>query len=114
MDTQEKPATTAPTPFPAPWAAQTAPAAPTPESASVVVDAADPAPTLFAEAKEVVEVADELVDTVTATVPKAFKLRIDNFREITFKAGVQEMERAHAAHWYSHANGVRIYDPKKS
>ena len=59
-------------------------------------------------------VAGELVDMVTATVPKAFILRLDHFREIQFKAGVQEMERAHADHWYSKANGVTIYAPNKA
>ena len=59
-----------------------------------------------------VEVASELVDTVTVTVPKAFKLRVDNFRELEIKAGIQEMERQHADHWYSVANGVQVYKAK--
>lgn len=69
----------------------------------------------FAPSTELVtkpeSVAGEVVDMVTVTVPKAFKLRIDHFREFDFKAGVQEMERSVAEHWYSKANGITIYEP---
>ena len=85
------------TKVPPPWAAQDAPAP-------------DPAPTIV---DKVEKIEAELVDMVTVTVPKAFKLRIDSFRELVIKAGVQEMERLHAEHWYSVANGVTVYDPKK-
>lgn len=51
----------------------------------------------------------EFVDMVTVVAPRAFKLRLDHFRELDIKAGVQEMERAHADHWYSKANGLTIY-----
>ena len=81
-----------------------------PVVATPVLEAAKPdAPAL--EAKTV-EVASELVDTVTVTVPKAFNLRLDNHRVIAFPAGVQEMERQHAEHWYSKAWGVVIYKAK--
>lgn len=59
--------------------------------------------------EKVEAVVAEAVDTVTVTVPKAFKLMLDHFHVKEFKAGVQEMERAHAEHWYSKANGVVIY-----
>jgi hypothetical protein len=49
---------------------------------------------------------------VTVTAPRGFKLRIDNFHEKQVYPGVQEMERCHAEHWYSIANGVTIYNPK--
>lgn len=49
---------------------------------------------------------------VTATVPKAFKLRIDNHVIVDYKPGVQEMPLSHAEHWYSKANGVQVYNPK--
>lgn len=61
--------------------------------------------------EEIREVVGEVVEMVTVTVPKAFKLRIDNFRELNIKAGVQEMEAELANHWYSKANGVEIYKP---
>lgn len=53
------------------------------------------------------EVADEV--TVTVTVAKAFKLRIDHHSIFDYQPGVQEMPLSHADHWYSKANGVKIY-----
>jgi len=50
-------------------------------------------------------------DEVTVTVPKAFKLRISAELLVEYRAGVQQMPRVHAEHWYSKANGVSIYDP---
>lgn len=58
------------------------------------------------------EVVGELVDMVTVTVPKDYILRPEHHTELKFKAGVQQMERKLAEHWYSVANGVEIYDPK--
>lgn len=52
--------------------------------------------------------------TVTVTVPKAFKLRIDNATELAIPAGIQEMDPAHAEHWYAKANGVVIYQPAEA
>ena len=78
----------------------------TPQSAEV---AATLPPPVLTPTVDSVEVADELIDMVTVTVPRPFKLRVDNFREVTVPAGVQEMERELAEHWYSVANGVRIY-----
>lgn len=49
---------------------------------------------------------------VTVTVPKAFKLQSDLGAVHEYKAGVQEMDREHAEHWYAKANGVEIYQPK--
>jgi hypothetical protein len=91
------------------------PAQTTPPAAATGVPATPKSPTPPvppAATAPVVEVADELVDTVTVTVPKAFKLRLDGHKELSFKAGVQEMEREHAEHWYSKANGVNIYKAK--
>ena len=58
-----------------------------------------------------VKLAGEVVDYVTVTVPKAFKLRLDHFREVNIPAGIQEIEREWAEHWYSKANGVVVYQP---
>jgi len=58
------------------------------------------------------KVEGEVVDMVTVTVPKGYKLRIDSHRELTVNAGVQQMERSLAEHWYSKANKVEIYNPK--
>lgn len=58
---------------------------------------------------EVEKVEVEVVEFVTVTVPRAFKLRTGVHVEREFKAGVQEMERELAEHWYSVANGVTIY-----
>jgi hypothetical protein len=51
--------------------------------------------------------------TVTVVVPKAYVLRLDDNSELRIPAGVQEMNPAHAAHWYSEANGVSVYKPNK-
>lgn len=115
MATKKETAASEATPFPAPWAAQGAAAALDPiAQATDPIAPEDKQPETAPAVIPTVEVADELVDTVTATVPKAFILRLDHFREIAFKAGVQEMERAHAEHWYSLANGVQVYKPAKS
>lgn len=53
-------------------------------------------------------------DKVTVTVPNGFELTIDHNTTITIKPGIQEMEKSHADHWYSIANGVVIYEPKDS
>jgi hypothetical protein len=52
---------------------------------------------------------DFIPATVTVTVPKAFKLRIDCETELQIKPGVQQMECEHAEHWYCKAQGVQIY-----
>lgn len=54
----------------------------------------------------------EVLDMVTVVSPRKFILRLDNHRVIEVREGAQEMERAHAAHWYAVANGVKLYDPK--
>ena len=43
---------------------------------------------------------------VIVTVPKAFKLRLDDHQVIEFNAGVQRMLPEHADHWFSKAQGV--------
>ncbi len=55
---------------------------------------------------------EEKKDTVTVTVPKAFKLRLDHNTELKFDAGIQEMDPKVANHWFAKANGVEIYQPK--
>lgn len=66
---------------------------------------------VVAKVEEAVEkVAAEIVDTVTVTIPKAFQLRMENNTVHPYKAGVQEMLREHAEHWWARANGVVIYN----
>ncbi len=60
-----------------------------------------------------VAVEAELQQFVTVTVPKPFKLRQASHEVVEYAAGVQEMPVEHAEHWYSKANGVEIYRPKK-
>jgi hypothetical protein len=111
-------------PAPAPWATkgpekEESVVAESTEESETQVNGEEPsgdveeAPVQPAPALVETPVVGELVDMVTATVPKAFTLRLDHFREINFKAGVQEMERSHAEHWYSKANGVMVYKPRK-
>jgi hypothetical protein len=53
-------------------------------------------------------------DLVTVVVPRAFTLTRDDHTPVAFPAGIQEMPRAYAAHWYAQACGVVIYEPKKA
>lgn len=103
------------------------PAAEAPKDPEATVDVMDGSPEGMNPPTEIVDtgvavaepkdeiraVVGEVIDMVTVTVPKAFNLRLDHFREFKFKAGVQEMERVVAEHWYSKANGVTIYESKK-
>lgn len=57
------------------------------------------------------EVADD--PEVTAIVPKGFRLLLDHGETKIYDAGTCEMPRSHAVHWYSRAQGVKIYQPKK-
>jgi len=98
------------TKVPPPWAAKDEAASEAPAPATPEPDAPAQETTIV---DKVEKIEAEVVEMVTVTVPKAFKLRIDAFRELVVKAGVQEMERLHAEHWYSVANGVTVYDPKK-
>lgn len=52
-------------------------------------------------------------DYALVTVPKAYKLRLDDHTSREFKAGVQWMPREQAIHWYSVANGVAIFEQEK-
>ena len=65
-------------------------------------------------APEVPVVEKVKTDKVTVTVLNGFELIIDHATTITIKPGIQEMEKSHADHWYSIANGVVIYEPKAS
>lgn len=65
-------------------------------------------------APEVLVVEKVKTDMVTVTVPQGFELTIDHNTTITIKPGIQEMDKAHANHWYAIANGVVIYEPKAS
>ena len=101
-----------PTPTPAPEVVTPVDITPAPVVAPVVAPApkkaknevpVEPIP-------EAVEpMVNETVQTVTVTVPKAFKLRLDDHTEYQFQAGVQQMDPTVASHWYSVANGVTIY-----
>ena len=60
------------------------------------------------KADEVLE--GELMDMVIVTVPQQFTLNLDHNSQVTYKAGVQKMERAHAEHWFSKAQGVTVFE----
>jgi hypothetical protein len=49
------------------------------------------------------------IELVTAVVPKAFTLTLDDHSVARYETGTQDMPRAHAEHWYSKAQGVEIY-----
>ena len=126
--------TTLPPLVPAPWAIQPAADAPvlvdplinvevpalTPVPEVVTPVDITPAPVVAPAPKKevpiepipeaVAPVVDETIQTVTVTVPKAFKLRLDDHTEYQFQAGVQQMDPTVASHWYSVANGVTIYN----
>lgn len=51
-------------------------------------------------------------DMVTAIVPKAFQLTLDNHERVAYEPGTMDMPRAHAEHWFAVAMGVEIYNPK--
>lgn len=52
-------------------------------------------------------------DLVTVTAPKAFTLTLDTHQKVQYGAGIQEMPREHADHWWAIANGVQQYKAKK-
>ena len=104
----------------APWAPAAAVVTPAevvtpPASAESVVTPAAvqansiPAPVALELVAEPVAEVVATPATVTVTVPKAFKLRMTHHAEVEFRAGVCEMTREQAEHWYSKANGVVIY-----
>jgi hypothetical protein len=55
---------------------------------------------------------DEEKDTVI--VPKSFKLTLDDGAVVHYDEGIGEMPKSHAAHWFSKAQGVKVYVPKSS
>lgn len=52
-------------------------------------------------------------EKVTVIVPKSFTLTLDDGTPLPFLAGTQEMSVEHAAHWFSRAQGVKVYAPGK-
>lgn len=62
-----------------------------------------------AKVAEVIETVVDKVEMVIVSVPKAFKLRIDNFKLLEFKPGIQKVEKSIADHWYALANGMKIF-----
>lgn len=60
----------------------------------------------------VVDDEDPDEEMVTVVVPHRFMLTLDNRQTRTYEAGVQEMRVSHASHWWSQAQGVKVYDPK--
>ncbi len=52
-------------------------------------------------------------EKVTVIVPKAFVLTLDDGTPLSFLQGTQEMAVEHAAHWFSRAQGVKVYSPGK-
>ncbi len=49
-------------------------------------------------------------DFVTVLIPKDFKFTTDDGKMVEYKAGIDEMPRSHAGHWFSKAQGVEIRD----
>lgn len=47
---------------------------------------------------------------VIVTVPKRFRLTLDNHTTITMEPGVQKVGRFIADHWFSKANGVKVFE----
>lgn len=82
-----------------------------PPGATAQAPAAGPtAPAGALTANTPVEVASEVVVTVTA--PKAFTLNWTHDQQFKYAAGVQEMPLVHATHWWAKANGVKVYERK--
>lgn len=61
----------------------------------------------FNSTQEQTEFDDE--DMVTAIIPTAFQLTLDNHAHAKYEAGTQDMPREHAEHWFAVAMGVEIY-----
>lgn len=55
------------------------------------------------------EAAGALIEKVVVTVPKAFKLRLDNHTELSFSAGTQTVAKFIPDHWYAKANGMKVF-----
>lgn len=51
-------------------------------------------------------------DVVTTIVPKTFQLTGNDHRVVAYEAGIIDMPRAHAEHWYAKAQGVEIHKGK--
>ena len=66
------------------------------------------------EKKHAVQMALDDSPLVTVEVPKPYKMTLDDHRVVHVNAGVQDMKKYLADHWYSKANGVKTYKPKKS
>lgn len=58
---------------------------------------------------KIIPAVDDEGEKVTVVVPKDFALTIDHHHQREYKAGVQEMLVEHAAHWFSRAQGVKVY-----
>lgn len=56
------------------------------------------------------EAAGDLIEKVVVTVPRGFKLRLDNHTELTFAPGVQTVARFITDHWYAKAHGMKIFE----
>lgn len=102
-------ATTPPPPAAAPVAAPAAPvAAPdVPPLPDELVDANGPQKQQL-QPKPVVD--DDMVTVVNA---KQFMLTVAHGHEVVIPAGTQELPRSYAEHWYSKAQGLVVYEPKK-
>jgi len=110
--------------FDAPWAqagaeetppAQTIPETPENTAPTAQTEEAPTAPPASQEKAPpaVLEAAPAKEGYVTVVVPKAYKFFVTPNVEAKYAAGVQEMLASHADHWYSKANGVQVYVPKR-
>lgn len=48
----------------------------------------------------------KIEDLVSVTVPQRFNLTLDHGVVVEYAAGIQDMPKSHAEHWYAKANGV--------
>ena len=53
-------------------------------------------------------------DEVTAIVPNAYTLTLDDSTQVRYLAGTQQMPRSHLEHWWSEKQGVKEYKGKKA
>lgn len=78
---------------------------PTPDD---LVDATDPQKQRLQKDAEAPD--DEVVTVVN---PKQFTLTVGHGNEVVIPAGTQELPRSYAEHWFSKAQGLVVYEPKK-
>ena len=67
-------------------------------------------PTTEANKAAVADASSE--DRLMVTVPKSYTLTLDDGSPVVINAGVQMMPSKLATHWWSKAQGVKLFDPE--